>query len=94
LSKLTFEWDKKKANTNLYKHGVSFEIAGQVFGDQHSITIFDEISSNKEERYATIGMTTYGLLVVVVHTDRANRIRIISARKANKTEKKHYEEGI
>lgn len=91
---LVFEWDEKKARANHQKHGVSFELGSTVFGDPHAVTILDYSHSLKEERYVTIGMSDLGPLIVVCHTDRGNRIRIISARKATKIEKRQYEEGI
>lgn len=91
---LLFEWDEKKARSNQRKHSVSFEVASTAFGDPNAITIFDDASSADEDRYVTIGMTAQGPLVVVCHTDRRNRIRIISARKATLQEKRQYEEGI
>lgn len=91
---LLFEWDEKKARTNKKKHGVSFESAATIFGDPNAITVLDHSSSQDEDRYVTIGMSVVGPLIVVCHTDRNHRIRIISARKANAQERKQYEEGI
>ena len=91
---LVFEWDEKKARANKKKHGVSFEIAATIFGDPNAITVYDDSSSQKEDRYVTIGLSSVGPLIVVCHTDRSNRIRIISARKATRNERKQYEEGI
>jgi len=90
---LTFEWDYEKAIQNIRKHGVSFEEAATVFGDQLSLTIDDPFHSNIEERYITIGMSLRSRLLVVVHTDRENNIRIISSRTATARERKAYEEG-
>jgi uncharacterized DUF497 family protein len=87
-----FEWDPKKAALNLDKHGVAFEDATTVFGDPLASTIVDE-DSTEEERSVTIGMTASQVLVVVVHTDRDDRIRIISPRRATRPEQKQYEEG-
>lgn len=92
--KLTFEWDESKARSNLKNHKVSFELAASVFGDPNSVTVYDDSHSQKEERFVTIGMSDAGPLVVVCHTDRGDRIRIISARKATANEKKQYEERI
>ena len=91
---ITFEWDERKARSNLAKHRISFENAATVFSDPNAITIYDDSHSTGEHRYATIGHTVYGNIVVVAHTDRNNRIRIISARKASAKERKEYEEGI
>ncbi len=91
---LTFEWNERKSRENFRKHGVAFEIAATVFGDPKSITVYDETHSQTEDRFVTIGLSVYGIVMVVVHTDRGNRIRIISARKATAKEKQQYEEGI
>ena len=89
---LTFEWDDKKAQANLKKHGVSFEEASTVFGDPLSVTIHDPLHSDDEDRFVTVGSTKNGTkVVVVVHSDRAGRIRIISARPATTKERKDYE---
>ena len=89
---LTFEWDFRKARMNLLKHGVSFEESATVFADQLSVTIPDPEHSEKEERFVTIGKTYSGKLVVVVHTDRGDNIRVISARPASRRERRSYEE--
>lgn len=88
-----FEWDPHKAARNLLKHGVSFEDATSVFGDPLAGTIPDPLHSTAEARFVTIGMTSGQRLVVVVHTDRNDRIRIISARPATRAEKKRHEES-
>ena len=88
---LSFEWDKGKAETNKKKHNISFEEASTVFKDTFSITIHDPAHSIKEDRFITIGYSIGHKLIVVVHTDRRNRIRIISARPATKRERKQYE---
>ena len=91
---LRFEWDAKKAEINLSKHGISFEEAATVFGDSLAITIEDEQHSNEfESREITIGSTVKHRIVVVSHTDRTGNIRIISARKAVKSEKNQYNEA-
>jgi uncharacterized DUF497 family protein len=88
--KLLFEWDASKARLNLKKHGVSFEDATTIFGDPRAITIKSTVSSI-EERLVTIGKTVSGsVIIVVVHTDRNDRIRIISARPASKIERRQY----
>jgi uncharacterized protein len=91
---LTFEWDPLKARSNLAKHRVGFEEASTVFGDPLSLTIPDPEHSETEERYVTMGIAFTGKLFVVVHTDRGNNIRIISARRASRRERKSYEKGI
>ena len=91
---LTFEWDLRKARLNPTKHGVAFEEASTVFGDPLSLTIPDPEHSQRENRYITMGKTFNGKLLVVVHTDRDDNIRIISARRVSRRERKVYEEII
>ena len=88
---LLVEWDTGKANANISKHGVSFDEASTVFQDNLSITISDPLHSENEDRFILIGHSYSGHLLVVVHTCRKNRIRIISARKATKKERSNYE---
>lgn len=90
---MKFEWDAEKAAKNLQKHGVSFEDVSSVFGDPFAGTIRDPLHSTAEARFVTIGMTSGQRLVVVVHTDRSDRVRIISARPATRAEKKKHEES-
>lgn len=87
-----FEWDPEKAQKNLQKHEVSFEEASSVFDDPMFITLLDDEHSDDEERYITIGISDKTRLLLVAHTERDNRIRIISARKATNHEEKFYEE--
>jgi len=88
-----FEWDPKKAATNLRKHGVSFDQAATVFQDDLSLTGDDPDHSLSEERQVTFGVSSSGRLLVVSHAERGDRIRIISARPATRSERKLYEEG-
>jgi len=88
---LIFEWDPQKAKSNLEKHGVSFEEASTAFQGTLSLTIDDPLHSIDEERLILIGMSQKNRVLVVVHTERGNNIRIISARKATKKERKRYE---
>jgi hypothetical protein len=88
----TFEWDATKALSNLDKHGVSFEEAVSAFADMLSRTIPDPDHSADEERYVLIGQSRRGRLVVVVHTERGDRIQLISVRLASKREKREHEE--
>jgi len=88
---LIFEWEPQKAKSNLKKHGVSFEEASTAFQDTLSLTIDDPLHSIDEERVVLIGMSNKNRLLVVVHTERGDNIRIISARKATKEERKNYE---
>ena len=89
---LRFEWDQEKAKRNLKKHGISFEEAATVFGDALSMTIADPLHSTVEQRWVTLGLTHRERLVVVVHTNRGSTIRLISARKATRREKRTYYE--
>jgi uncharacterized protein len=90
---LSFEWDESKAKTNLIKHGVSFEEASTVFGDPLSLTIPDPAHSQAEERFIIIGSSHGQELLIVVHTERGDNIRVISARRASRSERKRYEES-
>lgn len=90
---LKFEWDRKKADSNLKKHGVSFEDAATAFGDPLSITIHDPNHSMDEDRFILVGETEGKKLVVVAHADRNDTIRIISARPATRGERKNYEKS-
>ncbi len=87
-----FEWDQAKASTNADKHGVSFDEAQTVFLDDFAIIQPDPDHSIREERWLIMGISSYRRLLVVSFTERRNRIRIISARKATRTERKQYEE--
>jgi len=91
-----FEWDPGKARQNLREHRVSFERAATVFVDSEALSELDDEHSEREERWLTLGLDRTGVLLVVSHTFRAEtrssaRIRLISARKANKSEAKQYE---
>ena len=89
---LAFEWDQAKAELNLRKHGVSLEEASTVLKDTLSRTICDPLhSSFREQRFVTIGFSGCSQLLVVVHCDRSNKIRIISARRATRRERQNYE---
>lgn len=90
--KPNFEWDPEKERKNLRKHEVSFEEASSIFDDLMFITVLDEEHSADEERYITIGLSNKNRLLLVAHTDRNDRIRIISARKVTKNEEKFYKE--
>jgi uncharacterized DUF497 family protein len=88
-----FEWNEAKAKTNIEKHGVSFDEAVTVFGDPFSITIPDPDHSCDEERFVSVGSSDRGFILVVVYAERGSNIRIISCRKATRTERRFYEEG-
>jgi uncharacterized DUF497 family protein len=90
---LSFEWDESTAKSNLAKHGVSFEQASTIFGDPFSLTIPDPSHSQAEDRLITLGRSHRRILLVVVHTERGDNVRIISARHASRGERKCYEES-
>ena len=83
-----FEWDTDKALSNLKKHGVDFDDAAMVFGDPNRIEEFDALHSVDEDRYVTIGMVN--TILFVVFTERDDKTRLISARKATAREKRRY----
>ena len=87
-----FTWDPKKAETNLRKHGVSFEEAVTVFRDILSVTGYDPDHSIDEDCFVTFGISQAGRLLVVSHTEEGEVVRIISARSATKKERRIYEE--
>ena len=93
---ISFEWDEDKARANLKKYHVSFEVAARVFLDPLALAYQDRIE-NGEHRWQTFGMVEGCLLLLVAHTVRHDEdgevIRIISARRADKKEKKHYEKN-
>ncbi len=88
---MTYQWDNDKATANLRKHGIDFADAVSVFSDDLAITIPDERFD--EERFITVGVDAFSRVLVVVYTWRGNEIRLISARKATRRERKQYEEG-
>lgn len=88
-----FEWDPAKADLNRRKHGVTFQEAVTAFHDPLSTTIDDPAHSAAEQRYVLLGLSERGRLLVVMHTERANMVRIISARLADSGERRRYEEG-
>jgi uncharacterized DUF497 family protein len=84
-------WDDEKAARNLRIHGVDFKEAKTVFEDPFALTILDDPHSEEEERSITVGLSLLSRVLLVVHTERKSRIRIISARKATPTERFQYE---
>lgn len=90
---LLFEWDPKKALLNAKAHGVSFDEASTAFRDPLSRTIGDPLHSDDEERLVLIGQSIEGRLLVIIHTERNDRIRIISVRLATNKERFRYEEN-
>lgn len=93
---ISFEWDEAKAKSNIKKHGVAFEEAKSVFFDEYAIQFYDDESSQLEEdRFLMLGTSNESNLLLVCHCERQDgeTIRIISARKATKAERKYYEGG-
>jgi hypothetical protein len=91
--KLAFEWDESKARENLKKHKVDFDEGKTIFNDPLLFTFPDIGTSDAEERYVNIGLSIRDRVLVLIHTERQGRIRIISCRKASARERRHYEEG-
>lgn len=91
---LLFEWDPNKAASNLNKHEVTFDEATTVFQDTLSLTIDDPLHSADEERLIIIGMSHKNHILVVVHTERDDKVRIVSARKATNHERRYYESNV
>lgn len=89
---MEYEWDPEKDRANQEKHGISFAQASTVFLDPLHATVFDERHFNGEYRFRTIGYTSDNRLVIVAHTDREDRIRIITARDATPRERRQYEQ--
>ena len=94
MDRLRFDWDPRKASANRAKHGVTFEEALTVFADEAALLIADPDHSEDEERFVLLGMSALLRVPVVVHCDReaAGVIRIISARKATRSERRPYME--
>lgn len=90
---LRFEWDPRKAAGNLAKHGVSFEEAATVFGDLLGRIVDDPRHSTGEQRYVLLGRSEEQRLLAVMFTERKEAIRLISARRATRHERREYEEG-
>ncbi|HSF48776.1 MAG TPA: BrnT family toxin [Burkholderiales bacterium] len=87
------EWDPSKAAANLRKHGVSFEEAATALADDLAVTGADPDHSRGESRFVTFGISSARRLLVVAHNERADRLRIVSARRATRRERRIYEEG-
>ena len=88
---MQFEWDDEKNQINITKHGIDFDTAALVFGDENRLEFYDETHSYDEDRYITIGMiNNIAYIVMVVYTERGNTIRLISARKATNQERRMY----
>lgn len=91
--KLIFEWDEAKALENLRKHKVLFKEGKAIFNDPFLLTYPDIDSSEAENRHINIGLSARNRILVLIHTERRDKIRIISCRKATAFERRHYEEG-
>jgi len=91
---VTYEWDPAKAAENVKKHRVSFEEAASVFLDPSAFTFWDPDHSEEEDREITIGRSARQRILFVAHAAREDGIRIISARRATRQERRQYEEGI
>ena len=93
-----FKWDPNKVQSNIEKHGITFEEAAEVFLDALQLSVLDDEHSEHEERWITLGKNSKGHLIVVIHTFEEHNhqkvtLRIISARKATKQEQQQYEES-
>jgi uncharacterized DUF497 family protein len=89
---VTFEWDSAKARANERKHGVSFEEAQSVFYDDFARQFYDPESSEAEDRFLMLGLSNRARMLLVCHCERSGDvIRIISARKATRSERTYYE---
>ena len=89
-----YEWDEHKNNSNQERHGIRFEDIIHIFNDPDRLDIVDDRKDYGEQRIISFAHTITRVLIAVVHTQRENRVRIISARKANQRERKHYYELI
>ncbi len=85
------EWDPEKSAVNLQKHGIDFADAATVLTDDFALTIPDRDAD--EERFATLGMDALGRMLVVIYTWRGDRPRLISARRATRSERQQYEDS-
>lgn len=89
---MEYEWDPVKAKINVEKRAIDFADAVKIFSDEYALTMPDDYS--EEDRFVTMGMDAHGRILVVVYTWRGANIRIISARKAEKFERRQYEENL
>ena len=96
INEIRFSWDENKAQSNMRKHGISFDEALSVFDDIHARLIPDPDHSQEEERFILLGLSQASRILTVVHCyrDEKDNIRIISARKSTKTEQKQYKEYL
>jgi len=91
--RLIFEWDEVKASANFKKHKVSFKEGKTIFNDPFLFTFPDDEHSTNEERFVNIGLSANGRVLILTHTERKGKIRVISCRKATMRERSFYEEG-
>ena len=94
MNNVRFEWDNNKATVNIQKHGVAFEEAVTVFGDENAVLFDDPDHSDEEDRFILLGMSAAANMLIVCHCLREDDsvVRIISARKATKRESEQYNE--
>ena len=90
---MVFKWDPRKATANLKKHGIDFHEAATVLNDTLSTTFPDAGYSTFDPRFVTIGVSSRGRILVVAHNEIGDTVRIISARRATRPERRFYEEG-
>jgi hypothetical protein len=86
-------WDPAKAGTNLEKHGIRFSDAELVLFDPQAITV-EDLTAPGEQRHVSLGLDALGRILVVVYTHRGEDVRLISARRATRRERRQYEEGV
>lgn len=93
---MQFEWNTKKAAANLKKHGISFEEARSVFYDEFAVQFYDDDHSDDDDQFLMLGLNCESNILLVCHCepDDGHTIRIISARKATKNERKHYKGSV
>ena len=94
MEEMIFSWDERKDRENQRKHGISFEEAASAFADENARLKHDPDHSQEEDRFITFGFSAGGRLLMVAHTDRGERIRIISARELTREERETYEKEI
>jgi hypothetical protein len=87
------DWDPEKARKNLANHGVPFDEAATVFGDPLAVTIDDPDHSHDEQRFPTTGLSIRRRMIIIAHTDRQGRVRIVTAREVTMRERTQYESG-
>ncbi|HHC25415.1 MAG TPA: BrnT family toxin [Desulfobacterales bacterium] len=90
---MNFEWNRQKSQISLKKHGISFEEAKTVFDDPLYVDFYDPDHSDDEHRYLIVGRSDKGRLLIVSYTERDDMLRLISARKTTRKERKAYENG-